>query len=159
VTAVLAAIRPDDVNVALIVHVFGAMLLVGTLLTAVLALALGARRAADPVDAQALTRLGLRTMAIAVLPAWIVMRIAAQWVESEENLPEEIEESTWIGIGYMSADFGLLLVLVSIVLAVLGLRRLRAGTGTGLSRAVAIIAALLLIAYLVAVWAMSAKPD
>ena len=51
-----------------------------------------------------------------------------------------------------------MLVLVSIVLSVLGLRRLRSGGGTGLARVVGAIAVLLLAAYLVAVWAMSGKP-
>jgi uncharacterized membrane protein (UPF0182 family) len=155
---VLGAIRPDDVNVPLLLHVFGAMLLVGTLLTVVIAIVLGWRRA-DAAEAQALTRFGLRTLLIGVLPSWILMRVGAQWTESEENLPEEIEESTWIGIGYMSADIGLLLLLVAIVLSVIGLRRLRAGSGVGLGRATGIIATVLLAAYLVAVWAMAAKPD
>jgi hypothetical protein len=155
---VLAAIRPDDVNVPLLLHVLGAMLLVGTLLTVVIAIVLGWRRA-DAAEAQALTRFSLRVVLMGVLPSWILMRVGAQWTESEENLPEAIEESTWIGIGYMSADIGLLLLLVAIVLSAIGLRRLRAGSGVGLGRAVGIIATVLLAAYVVAVWAMSAKPS
>jgi uncharacterized membrane protein (UPF0182 family) len=154
----LGAIRPDEVNVPLLLHVLGAMLLVGTLLTVVIAIVLGWRRA-NAAEAQALTRFGLRTMLLGVLPSWILMRVGAQWTESEENLPEEIEESTWIGIGYMSADIGLLLLLVAIVLSAVGLRRLRAGTGVGMGRAAGIIATVLLAADLVAVWAMAAKPD
>jgi hypothetical protein len=154
----LAAIRPDDVNVPLLLHVLGAILLVGTLLTVVIAIVLGWQRA-NAAEARALTRFGLRTMLLGVLPSWILMRVGAQWTESEANLPEEVEESTWIGIGYMSADIGLLLLLVAIVLSVIGLRRLRGGTGVGLGRAAGIIAMVLLAAYLVAVWAMAAKPD
>jgi uncharacterized membrane protein (UPF0182 family) len=154
----LGAIRPDEVNVPLLLHVLGAMLLVGALLTVVIAIVLGLRRA-NAAEAQALTRFGLRTMLLGVLPSWILMRVGAQWTESEENLPEEIEESTWIGIGYMSADIGLLLLLVAIVLSAVGLRRLRAGTGVGMGRAAGIIATVLLAADLVAVWAMAAKPD
>jgi hypothetical protein len=52
-----------------------------------------------------------------------------------------------------------LLLIVSAVLSAMGLRRLRFGRGAGFARAVGVIAALLLLAYLVAVWAMSAKPD
>jgi hypothetical protein len=154
----LAAIRPDDVNVPLFIHVLGAMLLVGTLLTVALTIGLGGRRAAGG-DAAALTRLGLRVVLVGVLPSWILMRVGAQWTESAENLPEELEDSTWIGIGYTTADLGALLILVSIVLAVIGLRKLRSGGGIGLARVIGILAWVLLAAYLVAVWAMSAKPD
>ena len=154
-----AAIRADDVNFPLFLHVLGAMLLVGTLLVVALAL-LGMRRR-EPADAQALTRFGLRTLLLGVVPSYILMRVGAQWTEAAEDLPEAVEDSAWIGIGYITADAGVLLILISIVLAVIGLRRLRAadGGGAGAARAVGVIATLLLVAYLVAVWAMSAKPD
>jgi hypothetical protein len=155
--SVLAAIRPGDVNLALFVHVLGAMLLVGTLLASSSALLIAWRRA-DPGEEQALTRFGLRVLLIGVLPSYVVMRGGAQWVESQENLPDDFDP-TWIGIGYITADAGVLLLLISTVLSAIGLRRLRDGRGTGLGRAVAVIATLLLAAYVVATWAMSAKPD
>ena len=150
--------RPNDVNVPLFLHVLGAMLLVGTLL--VVAVALLVRRR-DQADTVALTRFGLRTLLIGVVPSYILMRVGAQWTESAEDLPDIVEESAWIGIGYITADAGILLLVISIVLAVIGLRRLRRpeGGGTGAARAVGAISTLLLVAYLVAVWAMSAKPD
>ena len=49
----LAVIRPDDWNLPLLLHVLGAMLLVGGLTTAVAAFWLGWRR-----DAKTLSRLG-----------------------------------------------------------------------------------------------------
>ena len=154
----LAAIRPDDVNFPLFLHVLGAMLLVGTLLAVSSAILLGWRRA-DPGEARALTRFGLRTLLLGVFPSYVLMRIGAQWTESAEDLPEDFEPA-WLGIGYITADAGALLILVSIVLSALGLRRLRAGgEGTGLARSVGVISTLLLAAYIVAVWAMSAKPD
>ena len=55
--SVLAAIRADDVNFPLFLHVFGAMLLVGTLFAMTLATVLGWRR---PDDAAGLTRFSLR---------------------------------------------------------------------------------------------------
>ena len=64
----------------------------------------------------------------------------------------------WIGVGYITADAGALLILISIILSAIGLRKLRAGSGIGLGRAVGIISILLLAAYIVAVWAMTAKP-
>ena len=153
----LAAIRPDEVNFPLLLHVLGAMLLVGALFTVAIAIVGGWRRP-DSADATALTRFGLLTLLIGVVPSYILMRIGAQWTESEENLPEEVEESAWLGIGYITADVGALLLLVSIVLSAFGLRRLRSG-GTGLARAVGVISVLLLAAYVVAVWAMTTKPD
>ena len=152
--SVLAAIRPDEVNFPLFLHVFGAMLLVGTLFAVALATVLGWRR---PDDAAGLTRFSLRTLLIGVLPAYILMRIGAQWVESKENIPED-NDLTWLGVGYITADVGALLILISIVLSVLGLRKLRSGSGVGLGRAVGIISILLLAAYVVAVWAMTTKP-
>jgi hypothetical protein len=154
--SVLAAIRPDEVNFPLLLHVLGAMLLVGTLF-AVAAAIVGGWRRTDPADAAALTRFGLRTLLIGVVPSYILMRIGAEWTASEENLPDDFE-AAWLDIGYITADIGALLLLVSIVLAILGLRRLRGG-GTVLGRAVGGISVLLLAAYIVAVWAMSAKPD
>ena len=154
----LAAIRPDEVNVPLLLHVLGAMLLLGTLFTVGVSI-LAARRRADEVEAVGLTRFGLWTLIAGVFPAWILMRIGAQWTESEENLPEEVEESTWLGIGYITAEAGGLLILISIILSVIGLRQLRSGRGRGLATAVGVIALVLVAAYVVAVWAMTAKPD
>jgi hypothetical protein len=155
---VVAAVRPDNVNFPLLLHVFGAMLLLGTLFTVGVAI-FAARRRLDEVEAVGLTRFGLWTLVAGVFPSWIVMRIAAQWTEAEENLPEEVEESAWLGIGYMTAEAGGLLILISLILSIVGLRRLRTGRGRGLATTVGVIALLLLAAYLVAVWAMTAKPD
>lgn len=153
----LAAIRSGHVGVPLFVHILGAMLLVGTLLVVASAILLGWRRD-DSGEAAALTRHGLRTLIVGVLPAYIVMRIGAQWVESAEGFPANYSPA-WLGIGYMTADFGAVLVLVSVVLSALGLRSLRRGGGTGLARAVGVIALVLLVAYLVTVWAMAGKPS
>ncbi len=151
----LAAIRPDEVNLALFVHVLGAMLLVGALFAVALATALGWRRTDDAIG---LTRFGLRTLLIGVLPSYIVMRVGAQWVEAEQDYPDGFDPA-WLGIGYVTADVGVLLIVVSIVLSVLGLRKLRSGTGLRFGRTVGVISLVLLVAYLVAVWAMTAKPS
>ena len=153
----LAAIRADSVNFPLFLHVLGAMLLIGTLLAIACAIVIGWRRA-DPLEAGALTRFGLWTLLAGVFPSYVLMRVGAQWTESEENLPKEVEDSAWLGIGYVTADLGAVLIIVSIVLAIIGLRRLRSGKGLGLGRAVGIISVLLLAAYVVAVWAMTTKP-
>ncbi len=149
----LAIVRPDAWNLPLFVHVLGAVALVGTLVV-VLASSAGAARAGD--GAALLSRLSFRTLLIGVLPSYIVMRVGAEWVASEEAVDDEW---AWIGIGYITADLGALLIIISIVLSIIGLRRTRRGGGTGLGRAVGIISVLLLAAYVVAVWAMTVKPD
>lgn len=151
---VIAAIRPDSVNVPLFLHVLGAMLLVGSLAFVGIVILLGWR---DPARAAPLTRLALRSLFFAVLPAYAVMRVGAQWTEAEQNYPEDYD-AVWLGIGYIAADLGALLLLVSLVLAGIGLRKLRRGGGVGLGRAAGIISLVLIAAYVVAVWAMTAKP-
>jgi hypothetical protein len=155
---VLAVTRDPEVNFPLFLHVLGAGLLVGTLLVVAVAILLGWRRA-ETGDAAALTRFGLRALWVGVVPAYVLMRVGAHWTEAEEDLPEVVEESAWLGIGYVTADAGAVLIIVSIVLAVIGIRRLRLGRGLAFGRAVGIIAALLVAAYLVAMWAMTSKPD
>jgi hypothetical protein len=153
----LAAIRADSVNLPLFLHVLGAMLLVGTLAAVAFVTVVGWR---TPDRAAGLTRFALKTLLVGVFPAYLLMRIGAQWTESEENFPDDFEPA-WIGIGYITADIGALLVLISMILAGLGLRRSREG-GTGgvrFARIVGVICMLLLAAYVVAVWAMTAKPD
>ena len=146
----LAAIRPDSVNLPLFLHVLGAMLLIGSLLAVGLATVLGRR---SPDRAPGLARFGLKTLLVGVLPAYVLMRIGAQWTESEQNYPEGFEPD-WIGIGYITADVGALLILISAVLAGVGLRR----GSVRMGRIVGVISIVLLAAYLVAVWAMTAKP-
>jgi MYXO-CTERM domain-containing protein len=151
----LAAIRPDDWNFPLLLHVLGAMLLVGALVAAVAFQYAGWRRDAD----RAFSRLAFRTLLFVGIPAWFLMRIGAQWIYDKENFSEG-DEPAWIGIGWMTAEPGGVLLLLAVVLAGLGSRR-REGDAppSALSRIATVIATLLLIAYVIAVWAMSAKPD
>ena len=151
---VLGALRPDEINLPLFLHVFGAMLLVGALLAIALAAAIAWRR---PGDAVGLTRFSLLTLLAGVVPSYVLMRIGAQWTEAEQDYPEDFDPA-WLGIGYITADVGALLIVVSIVLSTIGLVKLRRGAGIRLGRAVGIVSILLLLAFLVAVWAMTAKP-
>ncbi len=153
-TGLLAAIRPDSVNVPLFLHVLGAMLLLGVLATAAAALLLAGRGSARSVG---LTRFGLRTIPYGVVPAYVVMRVGAQWTEAEQDYPDGFE-AAWLDVGYITADAGAVLLLVSLVLAGIALRKLRGGGGAGLARAAGIISLILVAAYVVAVWAMTAKP-
>jgi hypothetical protein len=150
------AIRPDSVNLPLFLHVLGAMLLVGALFAVALATVLARQR---PEHAPGLSRFALRTLLLGVLPSYVLMRVGAEWTEAEQNYPDDYE-AAWIDIGYITADAGALLVLISIVLSAIGLRKLRDGDGgVRFARIVGVISVLLLAAFLVAVWAMTAKPS
>jgi hypothetical protein len=151
---VLAAVRPDDWNFPLLVHVFGAMLLVGGLLTGASALAFARG------DIRSL-RLGYWSLLAVALPGWIVMRIGAQWIYNKEGwdkLPEDAEPA-WLGVGYFTADVGGPVLLVSLILGGIGVYRLREGKGAGLLKGTLVLSLILLAAYVVAVWAMSGKPS
>lgn len=149
----LASIRPDSWNFPLFLHVFGAMLLVGATLTSasVLAYARG--------DARFL-RLGYWTLLAVGLPGYLVMRIGAEWIADKWGLNEEgAEEPTWIGIGYAVADAGLLVLVIALIVGGVGVYRLRSGRGAGLLMGTLGLTLILLFAYVVAIWAMSGKPD
>lgn len=65
----------------------------------------------------------------------------------------------WLDIGFFIADLGGLILLVSLVAGGIGVRRLRAGKGSGLLQATLVVSVALLGAYVVAVWAMAGKPS
>jgi ABC-type maltose transport system permease subunit len=151
--SVLAAIRPDSWNFPLLVHAFGAMVLVGGLVTctASLAFARGEPR---------LLRLGYWSLLAISLPGWILMRIGAQWIYSKEHwddLPDRLIPR-WLNIGFIVADLSGLILLVSLIVGGIGVYRMRQGKGTGLLRVTLILAIVLLAAAVVAVWAMAGKP-
>ena len=147
----LAIIRPDEWNFPLLVHVAGAMALVGALVVVLAAGGASLRRGDGTV---ALTRLAYRGLLIGVLPAYLVMRVGAEWIASKA----EWGEPSWIGIGYSVADGGLLLTIIATVVAWRATKRGDAGPG-GAGRAVVFLAGFLLLAYVVAIWAMTTKPD
>src|SRR4051794_22211406 len=147
--SLVAATRPDAWNYPLLLHVLGAMILVGAVATAGVAAVSGAR---STDGAEALGRFSFRALLWFALPAYIAMRIGAEWIRSKEF--GDADEPGWIGVGYLTADFGGLILLVAIVLGGLGARR----QSTGLTRSAGVLAVILTIAWLVAVWAMGAKP-
>ena len=142
------------INVALVVHVFGAMVLVGALLTSAAMAVIGWND-----DDATLRRLSYKTLLFVAFPGYLVMRGAAQWVASKEHLDNLPSDPTWLGIGFATADIGGLLLLVALILGGIGLRRSRRGGGTALLRASGAIAAVLVVVYVVAVWAMGGKPN
>jgi hypothetical protein len=70
-----------------------------------------------------------------------------------------VDDPTWLGIGFLLADLGGLILLVSLIVGGIGVRRLREGRGAGLLKATLVLSLVLLAAYVVAVWAMAGKPD
>ena len=152
--SVLAAIRPDSWNFPLLVHLLGALVVVGGLVTATASLALAKGEAR-------LLRLGYWSLLAITLPGWIVMRLGAQWIYSKEHwddLPDRLIPS-WIGMGFLVADFGGLILLVSLIVGGVGVYRMRDGKGSRLLKATLIFSVVLLAACLVAVWAMAGKPS
>jgi uncharacterized membrane protein len=152
--SVVAVIRPDSWNFPLFLHVLGAMILVGGLLAG------GATLGYARGDARFL-QLGYWTLLVVSLPGWVLMRIGANWISSEEgwdDVPEELEPR-WLSIGGFIADAGGVVLLVSLIVGGVGVYRLREGKGSGLLRATMVLSLVLLAAYLVAAWAMAGKPD
>ena len=152
----LATVRPHSWDLALFVHVIGAMILMGGLVTAAGAGIVGWRDTAG-----GLRRLSALTLFAVALPGWIVMRIGAEWVYSKEgwdNVPDKLQPS-WLGIGFITADAGGLILLIALVLGGIGVRRARSGGGGGLLRASTVLAAVLIAVYVVTVWAMGGKPS
>jgi hypothetical protein len=147
----VATIRPDAWDFPLLVHVAGAMLLVGALVVVVASMGSALRRGDG---AEVLTGLAFRALLLGVLPAYILMRVGAEWIASKEDVPDDVD---WIGIGYMVSDGGLLLWIIAAVVAWRAARRGAAGPG-GLGRAVVVLSGVLLVAYAVAIWAMTTKP-
>jgi hypothetical protein len=105
-------------------------------------------------DPAGLRRFAFRMLLFVGLPAYIVMRIGAEWIYDKE-FGDADDDPGWIGIGYIVADLGLLLFVVALICAGIATRK----SNAGLARAAATIGALLLVGMLVAVWAMGAKPD
>jgi hypothetical protein len=146
----LAWIRPDSWNLPLLVHVLGALVLVGAVAAGVVA-ELASTRAGESA---LLRRLAFRIFLLGALPAYIVMRVGAEWMYSKE-FPSSANDPAWIGVGRIVADLGGLVFLISLILAGVASRR----SSGGLGKTAGILAAITLVGWLVAIWAMGAKPS
>ena len=149
----LALIRPDNWDLPLFIHIFGAMLLVGALTLSAVSL-ISAWRSGSV----ALTRLGYMSLFYGALPGYIIFRIGAEWIVSKEHLSNS--NDAWIGIGYGVSDLGFLLLIVSLIIGGISVRRMNRGQQASAvsARIVTGLVSLVLVAYLVAVWAMTTKP-
>jgi hypothetical protein len=141
--SLLSAIRPDDWNLPLFVHILGAMLLVGALV--LVASGLAARD----------VRLGYRSLLLGVVPGWIVMRGSAEWIAEKEKVNDIDPTPAWVDIGYSVSEPMLLFIIIATVCAGVAARRQSTGA---LRTAALLLVALMIVASFVAIWAMTTKP-
>jgi hypothetical protein len=149
-----ALLRPDSWNLPLLVHVLGAMTLVGALVVAAVAF-VAAAGGSGPM-----TRLGFKAMLYGVIPGWIVMRAGAAWIADKEFGSKD-PKLTWLDIGFITAEPGLLLIIIGTVVAWRASKRVRSGEQpSALMRRVPMgLTVFLIAAYVVTVYAMTAKPS
>jgi hypothetical protein len=148
--------RPDSWDLALFVHIIGAMILVGALTLSAVSLI-----AAWRSGSAGLTKLGFMALFYGALPGYVVMRAGAQWIAHKEGLDNDDVDLSWINIGFSVSDLGLLLLVISLVIGGIAVRRINRGEGGAPSISARIatgLVSLFLIASLVAVWAMTVKP-
>jgi hypothetical protein len=141
----LAIIRPDSWNFPLFLHVLGAMVVTGATAATFIA----------AVSAQRwpwLRRVVFLALLTAVIPGWLLMRLAGEWINSKEDIAGD---PTWLGIGYIVGDLGLVLLVVTTILSWVSTRKPERSWPL---RSVAGLAGLYLVALLVAMFAMSGKP-
>jgi hypothetical protein len=146
----LGAVRPDSWNLPLFLHVLGAMLTFGAVVTVAI---LGFAGRGDGPRAQWLRRLAFRIGLFVLVPSFLLMRIAAQWIADKEY-PGDAKTPGWVDVGFIVTEPGAVLVLAMLILAWLGARR----AGSRVSAAVPWLASLYVVALGIAWFAMTAKP-
>jgi hypothetical protein len=88
------------------------------------------------------------------------MRLGAEWIYNREgwdNVPDSLIPD-WLDIGALIADAGGLVLVITLIIGGIGVRRLESGKSSGLLKATLVLSVVLLAAYVVAVWAMAGKP-
>ena len=73
-----------------------------------------------------LRRVAFRTLLVVVVPAWLLMRVAGQWIDSKEDIPGD---PTWLGIGYIVGDLGLVILVARYPDRVVAVRAARIAAG------------------------------
>jgi len=141
----LAILRPDSWNFPLFLHVLGATLVTGATAAAFVGAMASRRRPWLRVVVS-------RTLLLAVFPAWLLMRLAGQWIDSKENIPGN---PGWLGVGFIVGDGGFVLVLVAMILGAVGVRRPQRNWPI---RTVAVLTGIYFVALVVAMVAMTGKP-
>ena len=140
----------------LFVHVLGAIVLFGGTGAVTLLAAASLRRA--PEQAVLLRRVAFVSMLLVVWPGWLAMRLGGQWVLSKYPGLED-SDPTWLGIGFVVGDVGLLVLVVSTIVAWFAYRRTTPERPRPVTAPIlAGLAGLYLLALAVAIFAMSGKP-
>jgi hypothetical protein len=147
----VAAIRPDAWNLPLFLHVLGAMLTFGAV--GAVALLSFAARGRVPEQGLLLRRWALLTGLLGVVPAFVLMRVAAQWIAGKEY-PGNAKTPGWLDVGFIVTEPGAVLLLVTLILAWFAAKRERFRAAA----AVPWLASIYLVALGIAWFAMSAKP-
>lgn len=151
----LAAIRPPGQDLPVLLHIIGATFAFGGLLASVSSLALARGQAR-------LLRLGYFSLLFVVVPGWLLMWIAGEWAYHKEGwngLPSHVKNAAWLRIGFVVGDYLGLLFLVTLLVGAIGIIRLRRGqSGTGLLHLTMVSGLVLVLGFVVAVWAMTGKP-
>ncbi len=162
----------SDWNFPLLVHIAGAMILVGGMIASATAF-LVARG-----DVRKL-RLGFYSLLFVALPGLVIAKFGATWIWSKFSGKSFIssafpsrDDPHWIMIGGTALDGGGALLVLAIILGWFGLKRLDGGqddflakvpvvrnmSGATLLKGSTIISVVLLVGYVLAVWAMGARP-
>jgi hypothetical protein len=141
----LAIVRESSWNFPLFLHVLGAIAVTGATAAAFVA-------AVNEPRWSWLRLVVARTLLLAAFPAWLLMRLAGQWIDSKENIPGD---PGWLGVGFMVGDVGFVLLVVATILAAVAVRRPQKNWPV---RAVAVITGVYFVALLVAMFAMTGKP-
>lgn len=150
----LAAIRPPGQDFPVLLHIVGATVAFGGLLASVSSLALARGQVR-------LLRLGYFSLLFVVLPGWLLMWLAGEWIYHEQgwgSLPAQLKDPTWLRIGFVVGDYLGLLFLLTLLIGGIGILRLRRGEGGGLLKMTMASGFVLALGYVVAVWAMTGKP-
>ena len=140
----------------MLLHIVGATIVFGALLASVgsLALARGQVR---------MFRVGYFSLLFVALPGWILMRLSGEWIYRKQgwnDVPDQLQDPTWLRIGFGVADWGGLLFLVALIVGGVAVLRMRSGkSGAGLLKVTMSIAVVLAVGYVGAVWAMTGKPN
>jgi hypothetical protein len=137
----------------MLIHVTGAMVLVGALLVTVFALA--GTRGTVREDRDRMLGVGFRSLLYGAIPAWVVMRVGAQLAADEGGWLDVDPEPAWIGIGFATAEPPLLLMIGAAVACRLAMEREDAGRPTRIAH---VLVGLTLLACVVAIYAMTTKP-
>ena len=152
---VLAAIRGPGQDFPVLLHIVGATVVFGALLASAVSIAFARGEVR-------LLRVGYFSLLFVGVPALILMRLSGQWIYQKQrwdDVPDKFHP-TWLSIGFVVADWGALVLLLALIVGGIGVRRLRKGNANGatLLKATMVLSLVLIVGYVIAVWAMTGKP-